>query len=200
MEKYIHFCEKYNIKYVIDEDNLWINLSQFSKLLDIKNFSTSITNYPEIYFKKIKIKTISGLQSAKYINIDGLKRLISSSNSNKKIEISKELDFNIYDNSIIKIEAETINFIKKCFKDEEMITQYSILDYRIDLYFPKYKLAIECDEKAHKNKINKDIKRENDIKEVLNCTFIRYEPEEKDFCISNVISSIYKHIIQYNNK
>lgn len=81
-----------------------------------------------------------------------------------------------------------------------MITQYSILDYRIDLYFPKYKLAIECDEKAHKNKINEDIKRENEIKEILNCTFIRYEPEEKDFCISNVINSIYKHIIQYNNK
>jgi very-short-patch-repair endonuclease len=79
-----------------------------------------------------------------------------------------------------------------------MLTQYSVLKYRIDLYFPKYKLAIECDEKAHKNKIEEDIKRENDIKSILNCTFIRYQPEEKDFCISFVINCIYQHIINFN--
>lgn len=199
MEKYIHFCEKYNIKYEIDENNLWINLSQFSKLINIKNILKTKSKYPKTYLKKIKTKTNGGEQLLNYINIDGLKRLISSSHSDKKIEISKELGFNIYDNNIIKIETETINFIKKCFIDEEMITQYSILNYRIDLYFPKYKLAIECDEEEHKNKINEDIKRENNIKEILKCTFIRYEPEEKDFCISNVINSIHKHITQYNN-
>jgi very-short-patch-repair endonuclease len=32
------------------------------------------------------------------------------------------------------------------FRNEEMIEQYTVLKYRIDLYFPRYKLAIECDE------------------------------------------------------
>ncbi len=199
MENYINFCEKNNINYVLENEELWICLSQFGKLLNINNTISSVSKYPKIYFKKIKTKTNGGIQLLNYINIDGLKRLISLTNSDKKIEISKELEFNIYDNAIVKIETETINFIKKCFSNEETITQYSILNYRIDLYFPKYKLAIECDEKEHKNKIEEDIKRENEIKSILNCTFIRYKPEEKDFCISYVINSIYQHIINYKN-
>jgi very-short-patch-repair endonuclease len=199
MNNYINFCEKNNIKYVFENEELWICLSKFSKLLNINNPISSVSRYPKTYLKKIKTKTNGGIQLLNYLNIDGLKRLISTSHSDKKIEICKELEFNIYDNAIVKIETETINFIKKCFSNEEMVTQYSVLNYRIDLYFPKYKLAIECDEKEHKNQIEKDIKRENEIKSILNCTFIRYEPEEKNFCISYVINSIYKHIIQYNN-
>ena len=36
--------------------------------------------------------------------------------------------------------------IKDAFEGEDMQTQYSVLGYRIDLYFHKHKLAIEVDE------------------------------------------------------
>ena len=36
------------------------------------------------------------------------------------------------------------------FEGENMETQYSVLTYRVDLYFHDYKLAIEVDEKGHK--------------------------------------------------
>ena len=47
------------------------------------------------------------------------------------------------------------------FEGENMQTQYSVLEYRIDLYFHDYKPAIEVDEKGHKDRnINDKIQRQ----------------------------------------
>ena len=41
-----------------------------------------------------------------------------------------------------------------------MQTQYSVLGYRIDLFFHKYKLAVEVDESEHSDRnINDEIER-----------------------------------------
>ena len=77
-----------------------------------------------------------------------------------------------------------------------MYLQFSVDVYRIDLYFPYYKLAIECDEMNH-NELHhkeKDVIRELNIKKQLQCTFIRYKPYSKDFNIFEVINDIYQHI------
>ena len=48
----------------------------------------------------------------------------------------------------------------------------------IDLYFPKYKLAVECDENNHQNyEILGEKLRELYIKEKLKCSFIRFNPD-----------------------
>ena len=49
-------------------------------------------------------------------------------------------------------EQTVINSIKDPFEGENMQTQYTVLGYRIDLYFHKYKLAIEVDELAHNDR------------------------------------------------
>ena len=38
------------------------------------------------------------------------------------------------------------------FTEENLQTQYSILSYRIELYFHDYKLAIEIDENEHNDR------------------------------------------------
>ena len=44
-----------------------------------------------------------------------------------------------------------------------MQTQYSVLVYRIDLYFHKYKLATEVEELGHADRnINNEIERQKD--------------------------------------
>lgn len=76
-----------------------------------------------------------------------------------------------------------------------MLSQYKINSYLVDLYFPKYKLIIECDECQHKliSNIEKDLLRETQIKEVINdCVFIRYDPTACDFNIFKVINKIYQ--------
>ena len=39
-----------------------------------------------------------------------------------------------------------MNSIRAAFEGENIQTQYSVLGYRIDLYFHEYKLTIEVDE------------------------------------------------------
>ena len=55
-----------------------------------------------------------------------------------------------------------------------MQTQYTVLNYRIDLYFHKYKLAIEVDELGHNDRnINYEIQRQQALERELSCVFIR---------------------------
>ena len=43
---------------------------------------------------------------------------------------------------ILKKEQSVLESIKDAFKGEDMQTQYTVVGYRIDLYFHEYKLAI----------------------------------------------------------
>ena len=57
----------------------------------------------------------------------------------------KNIGFKLHDE--INTKEQTItNSIKTTFEGENIQTQNSVLGYRIDLYFHKYKLAIEVDE------------------------------------------------------
>ena len=81
------------------------------------------------------------------------------------------------------------------FKGEEMIHHLSVGKYRIDQYFPKHKLAIECDEFDHRDRdIEYEIRRQKFIEDQLNCKFIRYNPDAEDFHILEVINKIFVHI------
>ena len=72
--------------------------------------------------------------------------------------------------------------ITKVICSEKILLQHSVLNHRIDLYFPRHKLAIEVDEEGHKDRDNlKEFERENTIKEHLDCKFIRIKLDEQDF-------------------
>ncbi len=45
--------------------------------------------------------------------------------------------------------------------------------YSLDGYCPMLNLAIEIDEPHHKDYLEKDLRRQNIIKQVLNCQFLR---------------------------
>ena len=47
---------------------------------------------------------------------------------------------------------DTLDQIMQAFNGEEMIHQFGAEKCRIDLYFPKYKLAIESDEFDHRDR------------------------------------------------
>ena len=81
-----------------------------------------------------------------------------------------------------------------------MITQFTVDNtvgkYKIDLYFPDYKIAVECDEEFHKINKEKDIERQKFIENKLQCQFIRYSPDADDFCIFAVIADIREAILK----
>ena len=76
-----------------------------------------------------------------------------------------------------------------------MQTQYSLLDYRADLYFYEYKLAIEVDEFGHDDRNNDyETQRQKVIEKVLGYEFIRINPDEGNFNGRKYINEIYRRI------
>ena len=76
-----------------------------------------------------------------------------------------------------------------------MQSQYTVLNYRTDLYFHKYKLAIETDELGHNDRnIDYQIQRQRELERELDCVFIRINPDAIDFNIFKEINKIHRHI------
>ena len=114
--------------------------------------------------------------------------------TDESCSLKPNLGFKLYD--VINTKEQTIiNSIKDTFEGENMQTQYSILRYRIDLYFHEYKLAIEVDELGHNNRNNNnEIERQKALEKKLNCVFIRINPDKKEFNICKEIKKIHRHI------
>jgi very-short-patch-repair endonuclease len=187
----------YNCRIIINEEEnkCLFCLKDIGKILNIKNINDKIFKDKIL----IKIKTNGGNQNIGFINYNNLLKIFSKTRKPEIIELGNNLNINLTNKIYTCIETETIKCILDAFKREQMIQQYKVKQYFIDLYFPKYKLAIECDEKMHNRILKKenDISRENDIKiEIKDIYFIRYEPDKKDFNIFNVINKIYKYIIK----
>ena len=120
------------------------------------------------------------------------KKIVHSLN---KLHLSSRLMTSISPNDSNPFSLEIINSIKDTFEGENIQNQYSVLGYRIDLYFHEYKFAIEVDQLGHTNRnINNEIERQKALEKELNCIFIRINPDEKDFNIFQEINKIHRHI------
>ena len=98
-------------------------------------------------------------------------------------------------------EQAVIKLIKDAFERQDMQTQYSVLGYRIYIYFPKHKLAIEVDELGHADKnLSNKIERQKALKKELVCVFIRINPDRKNFSIFKEINKIHRHFKKWNQK
>jgi very-short-patch-repair endonuclease len=89
------------------------------------------------------------------------------------------------------IENQTIGFIQNAYsKMFNVKRQFIFGKYRVDLYFIDHKLVIECDENNH---VDRDATREKTREEYLlslGNKIIRYNPNDKSFDLSNVLSDI----------
>ena len=101
-------------------------------------------------------------------------------------------------------EQQTLSPIGNVFKTEKIEDQFKIDRYYLDMYFPEYKIIIECDENGHSDRKPGDERERMDIvNEILNIDdsyWIRYNPDEYDFDISKVIGRIYRKIDEIKEK
>ena len=78
------------------------------------------------------------------------------------VNFKTRFEFNQHD-PIMTQEQSMLSKIVTLFAAEEIILQH-VLDYRIDAYFPKYKLAIEADEQGYYDRdIDYEIRRQKAI-------------------------------------
>jgi hypothetical protein len=165
-------------------------------VLEMSNINKNISNFDETEKVTCIIKSNGGPQSTTFLTVKGIKKIISSSRKPSAINLAKLLNINIFDVFYIPLETSLICFLKEVYSAEELVHQYkyNIEPYRIDLYFPKYRLAVECDEYFHDNKKEEDIKRENYIKEKLDCKFLRFKQDKKNKYLPILLNDINKNI------
>ncbi|RKI36136.1 DUF559 domain-containing protein, partial [bacterium D16-59] len=104
-----------------------------------------------------------------------------------------------YNVRFARFEYKYLNEIED-FLDEmniKYILQYSVGNYRIDLYIPEYNTAIEIDEKEHRYKQDYDRKRQNHIENQIHCKFIRVS--EGESC-GSVVARIVKELKMSANR
>ena len=102
----------------------------------------------------------------------------------KRIEFRYEIAFKQHD-IVLSKEQSVISNITNLFSNEKLLLQHSVLGYKIDLHFPKHKLATEVYEKGHTDR------------EELVCEFVRINPEKK---IMMSILNLIKYAITLMNQ
>ena len=180
------------IEVIIESVNaLWLNEKNMEEKLGHKNLPVISNKYGKIY-KKRRCELINKptkQSDRRFLHNDLALKIIMDCRTDKSCSLKKNLGFKLH-NVINTKEQTIINSIKDTFEGENMQTQYSVLGYRIDLYFHEYKLAIEVDELGHTNRnINNEIERQKALEKELNCIFIRINPDEKDFNIFKEIKT-----------
>jgi very-short-patch-repair endonuclease len=182
--------EKYNVE-IVEIDNIkYAKAADIGQVLNIVNIRTSIQKYNNNEKTKIEIKTSSGIKNATFLTEKGLKRLLCTTRKHLSIDLCMEFDLNL-ESKYIALETEFISKLKKVFIDEEIILQYKVDKYFIDIYFPEYKLAIEYDEDRHKYQQKADKERQEYISDKLECSFIRIN---EDDCEYESFGKILKYI------
>ena len=119
----------------------------------------------------------------------------------RAFDVAKHFGIKIEHYLLASKEQDASSQIMEGFMGEKMIHQFGVGKYRIDLYFPKYKLAIESDEIDHRNRdIGYEVERQKHIEKLLGCTFVRFNSGAKDFCILDVANKIFVQIKSFFQK
>ena len=143
---------------MVNYGKLWLNETHVQKQLGLKNLPALTNKYDKEYEKqRFELNESTNQPNRRFIRVDLALKVKMDCRTDESCKIKKRLRFTLHD--VINTKEQTvISAIKDAFEGENMQTQYSVLDYRIDLYFHKYKLAVEVDELRHSNRnINDEI-------------------------------------------
>ena len=190
--------EANSIEVIADKlGKLWLNERHVEKKLGYKiymHLQTSILK--NIKKQRSELNESTNQPNRRFIHVDLVLKVIMNYRTDESCKFKRNLGFTLHD--VINTKEQTvINSIKGAFEEENMQTQYTVLGYRIDLYFHKYKLAIEVDELGHNDRsADYETQIQRALERELNCVFIKINPDAADFNIFKEINKIHRHINQ----
>ena len=153
---------------------------------DYKNQLVNLTTEPLTHNEKQTI----------YIDERELKQLIIKSRMPNASDIARQFGISV-ETKYLRKEMEVVGFIQEyltCLKIPFEF-QKQVKTYRIDLYLPDHKLAVEIDEHGHADRdCEYESKREKVITKALHCEFLRINPDADGFKMSHCIASLTQHI------
>lgn len=100
-----------------------------------------------------------------------------------------------------KIESEYLEIISSAFKGISPYQyQYEVQGYKIDLYFPELKIAVEIDEHNHGSYDGgSEALREFTIKQALDCNIIKFNPNVLGANVGELINLVLVHYLRKLN-
>ena len=169
-------------------------------ILNLSNIRTFKYDCTEKHYVICDSSAIKGKNRQKYLYLThkGLEKLLFLSRSDEAIKLVELMGIKSVRKWFPSVENDIMLNVTHAYKGENIKRQYMCDKYRIDLYFIDYKIAVECDELHHDTQVNKqlDSKREEFIKNKLNCEFIRFKPFEKEFSVFELIGKIHIRIVE----
>ena len=139
--------ENNDIEVIVDGIGmLWLNEKHIEEKFGHKNLPATTNKYDPVY-KKHTYELANKPKKQPNRRFSALKEIMDC-RTDESCNLKINLGFRLHD--VINIEEQTVSkSINDAFEGENMQTQYSVLGYRIDIYFHKHKLAIEVDELGH---------------------------------------------------
>ena len=197
--------------YVDGDQEVYVKASQVTKLLGYETCCQTIDDHVgsdnkmtflqlcEIYKITVPKKHID--KTTIFINMNGMMDLAARSRKPNSNKLAKLLKLPIH-NKRNYHETQILHNLFEFFDSSNIkyIHQHSVKHedtyYLIDCYLPQHKIAIEIDERGHRDRCQIYEKcRENYIKKTLGCTFVRCNPDDPKFSIYKFIGDITNKII-----
>ena len=178
-----------------------LNEKHIEEQLGYSRLANIIRKFPE-YLRKQRqeLQKCEKQPCRKFLREDLAVQIIMDCRTTPSIDFKTRLGFKQH-NPIMTQKESVLTKLDTFFKTEDKLFQHSVLGYRIDLYVPKYKLAIEVDELGHCTRnIEDEIERQEKIEQRLGCKFIRIDPSKKHFNITGELCKIKEHKIKSTKK
>lgn len=198
-------------------DDILLTREQIGLALEYKNPDSSMSMIhkrhqdrldPLSVVEKIKSSDNKYYKTTLY-NLEGILIICSLSLQPKSNEFAQWiLNISNTENKITIIntrkEIEFISITQDFLKELGILSirQYFVGNYRIDLYLPLYKLAIEFDEENHRYySLNKEKERENIIINKLECKIIRlFECNSIGFNLAQIFKELENTSCDWRNR
>ncbi len=199
--EYAAFAAKYDVDMLRDDGmNPIFRAVDVARMLGLRNCRTSIALYKDgDDTVRRRAATKGGTQLTTFLTLGGLTKLLCQSRKPVAIQIAACLDIDVKRTCLFApAESCSLAQIQEAFAGEHMSLQHYIAPFFNDMYLPRYRQAIECDERTghgHGRYPARDEDRERTIVGRTGCTFIRYDPHAPDFCIMRVVCRIHRHMM-----
>lgn len=181
------------LEVVIIDNAPWFNASQVAKALGYTNPSEAIQDNVSLeYRQQLDLKRRG--KKPVFISREGLEMLIANSKMLKARKFAAQLDFKV---KTLSCEQNYIGIIASALQKFNPVYQFFVNGYRIDIYFPHHRIAVECDEYGHFDRDERaELARQDAIIKALGCYFIRFNPHQNGFNIGDIIHEILVAIDQ----
>ena len=193
---------KYGAEVITFNGKNWLNEKNIKDQLKHSNLAAITLQYSsKLRKQRQELHDCGNHQPCRrFLEEDFAMQIIMDCGTTPTVNFNSKLGFNQHDPIMIQ-EQSILPKIVTLFAAEKIILQNNVLGYRIDAYFPKYKLAIEVDEQEHNDKdIDYETERRKVTENKFGCEFIRINLDKENFNIFVEIGKIQNYTTKLTTK